>query len=85
MYQYLPNNLKQDIPELTFSDSQINTVCNDYYKDNSFCRNESGDMSLWKLYNLFTSANKNSYIDSFLDRAVNATAFANQLTNALEH
>jgi hypothetical protein len=67
MYQYLPTGQKQDIPELQFGDSQINAVCKDYYKDNSFCRDQRGDISLWKLYNLFTAANKASYIDSFLE------------------
>jgi hypothetical protein len=85
MYQHLPANLKADIPELTFGDSHINTVCRDYDRDGSFCRNEQGDISLWKLYNLFTAANKNSYIDSFLDRAVNAAQFSGALANALEH
>jgi hypothetical protein len=85
LYQYLPTSIKQDIPELTFGDSQINSVCKDYYKDVSFCRNADVDISLWRLYNLFASANRNSYIDSFLDRAVNAATFAGELVNALEH
>jgi hypothetical protein len=83
MYQHLPVNLKADIPELTFGDSHINTICRDYYKDGSFCKNEQGEISLWKLYNLFTAANKNSYIDSFLERAVNAAQFASELSQAL--
>jgi hypothetical protein len=85
MYQYLPTSLKQDIPELQFGESQINSVCKDYFRDNSFCRNAEGDMSLWRLYNLFTSANKASYIDSFLDRTVGAATFTSQLAGALEH
>jgi hypothetical protein len=85
MSQHLPANIKKDIPELSLGDSQINTICKDYYKDNSFCKGDNGDISLWKLYNLFTSANKASYIDSFLDRAVNASAFTHQLAGALEH
>jgi hypothetical protein len=84
MYHHLPTSLKQDIPELALGESQINAVCRDYYKDESFCRNSNGDINLWKLYNLFTAANKNSYIDCFLDRAVNAATFAHQLANALE-
>jgi hypothetical protein len=84
MYQYLPTSLKQDIPELQFGDSQINSVCKDYYKDNSFCRDSNGNISLWKLYNLFTTANKASYIDTFADRAVNASALTKGLCDALE-
>jgi hypothetical protein len=84
MYQHLPSSLKEGIPELTLGESQINAVCRDYYRDNSFCKNAEGNISLWKLYNLFTSANKTSYIDSFVDRAVNASLFAKELANALE-
>jgi hypothetical protein len=85
MYQYLPTGQKQDIPELQFGDSQINAVCKDYYKDNSFCRDQRGDISLWKLYNLFTAANKASYIDTFADRAVNASTLTKGLCDALVH
>jgi Domain of unknown function, B. Theta Gene description (DUF3871) len=85
MYQHLPAHLKQQISELQFGDSQINSVCKDYYRDNSFCRAEGGTINLWRLHNLFTSANKQSYIDTFLDRAVNATSFVGELAYALEH
>jgi hypothetical protein len=84
MYQHLPSSIKKDIPELYLGEAQVNTICRDYFKDNSFCRNEQGDISLWKLHNLFTSANKSSYIDSFADRAVGATTFTHQLLGALE-
>lgn len=85
MYQHLPASIRKNTPELALGESQINSVCRDYYKDDSFCRNEGGDISLWRLYNLFTSANRNSYIDSFLDRAVNAATFTLQLANTMEH
>ena len=85
MYQHLPSSVKKDIPELSLGESQINSICKEYFKDESFCKDESGDISLWKLYNLFTSANKGSYIDTFLDRAVNASGFTHQLAGALEH
>jgi hypothetical protein len=85
MYQHLPASVKKDIPELSLGEAQVNAICRDYYRDNSFCRDESGDISLWRLYNLFTSVNRNSYIDSFLDRAVNAASFTHKLAGALEH
>lgn len=85
LYQHLPANLKQDIPDLQFGDSQVNMVCKDYYRDNSFCRDANGDINLWRLYNLFTAANKQSYIDTFLDRAVNASSFTGELAYTLEH
>ena len=37
------------------------------------------DLSMWKFYNLLTGSNKSSYIDSFLDRAYNATELATVL------
>jgi len=84
MYNYMPNRIKQDIPEILFGEQQVSTVVRDYFKDNSFCRDEAGNINLWKLYNLFTGANKSSYIDSFLDRSVNAYSFAEQLRWGLE-
>ncbi|WP_343671721.1 DUF3871 family protein [Chitinophaga sp.] len=36
-------------------------------KDDSFCREVDGSINLWTLYNLFTGANKSSYIDTFLE------------------
>ena len=85
MYKYLPENLQMDIPELMFGESQLNTICADYYRDKTFCRNEDGNINLWKLYNLFTGANKSSYIDTFLDRSVNAFQLVNVLKDALNH
>ena len=59
-------------------------MCRDYYRDDSFCRDESGDINLWRLYNLFTGANKSTYIDRFLDRSVNALDFIQQVQAALD-
>lgn len=72
MYAHLPPELRTNIPPLLFGDQQINAVVKDFYRDNSFCRDYNGDINLWRLYNLFTSANKSSYIDSFLSRSINA-------------
>ncbi|MCF8450212.1 MAG: DUF3871 family protein [Taibaiella sp.] len=83
MYQHMPDNLKQDIPDMNFGDSQINAICKDYFSDNSFCSNPDGSINLWNLYNLFTGANKSSYIDTFLDRSVNAFQLVNVLRSAL--
>lgn len=84
MYNYMPNRIKQDIPEILFGEQQVSAVVRDYFKDQSFCRGETGNINLWQLYNLFTGANKSSYIDSFLDRSVNAYTFAEQLRWGLE-
>ena len=83
LYHYLPKEEKLQIPELLLNDGQISTVAKDYYLDDSFCRNENGDINLWNVYNLFTGANKSSYIDSFLSRNVNAFDFSKGLANAI--
>ncbi len=85
LYQYLPANQKKEIPALSLNDSQFNAIARDYYTDKSFCRDRNGDINLWKLYGLFTQANKSSYIDSFLDRGVSAYTFTENLLQALEH
>lgn len=84
LYQYLPAEQKKDLPLFTFGDSQINSVCKDYYKDENFCRENDGSISLWKLYNLFTGANKSSYIDGFLNRAANSSSFIHEIARSLD-
>ncbi len=84
MYQYLPNQVKKQLPKLLFPDGHLNAVVKDYYQDESFCRTEQGDLSLWRLYNLFTGSNKQSYIDTFLDRSVNAYEFVDGVSQTLE-
>lgn len=85
LYRHVPDNMRQSIPDIMFGDSQINSVCRDYYSDNSFCRSDDGSINLWRLYNLFTGANRSSYIDSLLDRSVNALQIANVLKDALDN
>jgi len=85
MYQHLPSDQKLLVPPIQFGDTQIGAVASDYYRDNRFCRDRSGNINLWKLYNLFTVANKSSYIDSFLDRSANAFCFVDQLREGLEY
>lgn len=83
LYNYLPKNEKAQIPELLLNDGHINAVAKDYYNDESFCRNANGDINLWKFYNLLTGSNKSSYIDTFLDRGVNAFDFSKGISKAL--
>ncbi|MFC5193638.1 DUF3871 family protein [Algoriphagus aquatilis] len=85
LYQHLPKEQKRAIPALEFNDGQFNTIVKDYYQDQSFCRNESGDINLWNLYNLFTQANKSSYIDTFLDRNLNALQLSTGVGQALKN
>ena len=80
LYQYLPLKMKKALDTVVpISDCQISTVAKDYYQNKSFCRTESGDIDMWRCYNLFTSAVKSSYIDTFLDRNVGFLLFINGL------
>ena len=83
LYNYLPKKEKSLIPLLLLNDGHINTVAKDYYQDESFCRNANGDISMWEFYNLLTGSNKSSYLDTFLDRSVNAFDFSKGISNAL--
>lgn len=85
MYSFLPKNIKESIPELQLGDSQINIVVKDYYKNKSFSRNADGEIDLWRLYNLFTGASKTNYIDTFLDRTVNAHTFVSLVKDNMEN
>ncbi len=84
MYQNIPSTMKNNIPPMLYGDAQLNAVVKDYYRDASFCRQDNGNINLWKLYNLFTGSNKSSYIDTFLERSVNAYRFVEQIRWALE-
>jgi len=83
LYQYLPVKQKKEIDLLPLSDTQLNSVARDYYQDKSFCKSEKGDIDLWKVYNLFTSATKSSYIDTYLDRNVGSYNFIGTLIDSL--
>jgi Domain of unknown function, B. Theta Gene description (DUF3871) len=85
LFQFLPAKLKKEIHEpIPLMDSQISAVARDYYSDKSFCKDSDGNINLWKLYNLFTGANKSSYIDTLLDRGVGASSFVTGVQNALQ-
>lgn len=84
MFPHLSQTIKSEIQPILLGDQQIGTVVKDFYKDDSFCRDDQGNINLWKLYNLFTNANKSTYIDSFLDRSVNAFQFAEQIRRAID-
>ncbi len=82
LYQALPPKLSRTIPNLLITDSQINNVCRGYYSNPDF-RGEKGVISMWNFHNLLTESNKSSYIDSYLQRGVNATEMSVGLNNAL--
>ena len=82
LYQALPPRYAKNIPQLLITDSQINSVCRGYFSNPDF-RGKEGSLSMWNFHNLLTESNKSSYIDSYLQRAVNATDVAVGLNNAL--
>lgn len=82
LYQCLPQGYQKSVPRLLITDTQINSVAKAYMQDTNF-GGFGGDLSMWKFYNLLTGANKSSYIDSFLDRAYNATEIAQGINAAL--
>lgn len=84
LYNYLPKKEKSLLPELLLNDGHLSTVAKDYYQDESFCRNSNGDINMWEFYNLLTGSNKTSYLDTFLDRGVNAFGFATGISKALK-
>ncbi len=82
LYQSLPIRLQRNIPQLLITDTQINNVAKSYISDENF-GSYGTDLNMWKFYNLLTGANKSSYIDSFLDRSVNASEIALGINSAL--
>ena len=77
--------MKADVKPLLLSDTQLNAVAKDFYRDKCFSKTSDWNLSLWSLYNLLTGANKSSYIDTFLDRNVNAFQFVEEIKTALEN
>jgi len=85
LYQHLVREEKVGKLSLGLNDNQIGTVVKNYYQDKNFKRNADGSINLWRLYNLFTEANKSSYIDSNLERNANAFKFVSGLANSMQN
>lgn len=82
LYQALPRYYQKSVPNLLITDSQINSICRDYFGNEHFHADKDA-ISMWNFHNLLTEANKSSYIDSYLQRGVNATEVAVGINNAL--
>ena len=82
LYQCLPTGVQKHLPRMLLTDTQINSVAKAYINDSNF-GGESGELNMWRFYNLLTGANKSSYIDSFLDRSLNASEIAVGINAAL--
>lgn len=83
LYQFLPSAEKKQLPTVEFTDSHLNAIARAYYSDENFGRGD-GTIDLWRVYNLFTGANKSSYIDTFLDRSLGATTLVEGIAQALD-
>ena len=82
LYQCLPTGVQKHLPRMLLTDTQINSVAKAYINDSNF-GGVSGELNMWNFYNLLTGANKSSYIDSFLDRSLNASEIAVGIDAAL--
>lgn len=85
MYQFMHKDEQKKYFPVSLNDSQINSVVRDYFHCPNFGCNNDGSINLWNLYNLFTEANKSSYIDQNFERNVNAYELTNNLVNSLHN
>lgn len=85
MYQFMDKTEQRQYFPVSLNDSQINTVVKNYYHDSNFSCRGDGTINMWRLYNLFTEANKSSYIDNNFERNVNAYDLTNNLINSLQN
>ena len=84
MYGFLPKAEQKKLPQMMMTDTQLGLIARSYFQDENFSVSQGEkEISMWKVYNLLTGANKSSYIDLFLDRSLNATELAYGLTRAL--
>lgn len=83
MFPHLEKNIQKTIFPITLNDSQINNIVKDYYHCPNFSCDSDGSINFWNLYNLFTEANKSSYIDCNLERNINAYELINTLAKSI--
>jgi hypothetical protein len=84
LFQFLPPTAKANVSSFPLSDTQVTMIAKEYYGDENFKCEQNGNIDLWRLYNLFTGANKNSYIDNFLKRGADSTEFVNMIKAYIE-
>ena len=83
MFQALPSAQQKRMAQLLITDSQINSVCRDFYRSEHFGMKDNA-ISLFDFHNLLTESNKSSYVDTYLHRAVNATEVSVGLNNVMQ-
>ncbi len=82
MYPSLSREMKKEVFPLDITDNQMMAVCREYH--NLQANRRGSYLSLWQLYNLFTSAIKSSYIDRYVERSVNSHELVSHLQESLE-
>ena len=85
MYQALPTHIKNELglPEFILPEAQINQAVRDYYSDENFS-GYGKQLTAWNFYQLLTNY-KNNYIDTTMERCVNAYEVAKGLAASIEH
>tara|TARA_R110001606_G_scaffold375524_1_gene533859 strand:- start:179 stop:1159 length:981 start_codon:yes stop_codon:yes gene_type:complete len=85
MFQHMDKTEQKELFPIHLNDSQINSIVKDYYTCPNFGKSPDGSINLWNLYNMFTEANKSSYIDNNFERNVNAYELVNNLGNSIHN
>ena len=75
LYPYVEKSLKKELFQLNINDSQINCIVKDYFQDVNFSKQDN-KISVWNFYNLYTEANKSTYIDTNFEKNVGAYEFS---------
>ena len=85
MYNFENAEVKRDLIPIELNDGQLNNIIKEYYQNEHFSRSKENTINLWNLYNLFTGANKSSYIDNHLERNVSAFELSQYIANKLQN
>jgi hypothetical protein len=85
LFPYLSKEEKQALFPLAINDTQLNIVVRDYHMDAHFSKSEDNSINFWKIYNLLTESCKSNYIDTNLEKNVNAYGFIQNLLNSIEN
>ncbi len=85
LYEALPSARRNELglPQITLGDQALNSATRGFVANKDFCVRPDGTLTLWSFLNLLTEATKQSYIDRFLSREVNAMDTAFGICNAL--
>lgn len=85
LYSALPisKRAKLNLPEFILPEAQITNFVRDYYSDENFGVGIGNAINGWQFFNLLTNY-KNNYIDTTLERTVNAFNVASGITESIE-